>query len=90
MIWRVVIGCLLVLDIILVYRIVHPEIGIPAYRRLRERTYDCEKKIHQMDAENRDLSVEIRALREDEQYVRRLIRRELLYAEENEIMYILK
>lgn len=90
MIWRGVLGCLLVVDLILIYRIVHPEIGLPAYRSLRERTHELREKIQQIDTENKELSVEIRVLREDAHYVRRLVRRELLYAEENEIMYILK
>jgi cell division protein FtsB len=89
-IWRIVIGFLVVLDLVLVYRIVHPETGVPAYRQLRERTQELRGKIQRIDAENKELSAEIRLLRKDEQYVRRLVRRELLYAEENEIMYIFK
>ncbi len=90
MMWRMLIGCLVVVDLIFVYRIVHPEIGIPAYRDLRQRTQELREKIQQIDSENRELSAEIRVLRQDEQYVRRLVRRELLYAEQDEIMYIFK
>lgn len=90
MAWRVIIGILLVVNAIMIYRIVHPETGLPAYRALRERIQELQQKIGQMDTANRDLSAEIRALRHDEAYVSRLVRRELLYAADDEIMYIIK
>ncbi len=78
------------INLIMAYRIVHPETGMPAYHELRNRVVELRHKIEELHAVNRELSAEIRALRHDDSYVRRLIRRELLYAEDGEIMYIFK
>ena len=87
---RILLVLVVAVDLALAYRMMHPQTGLPAYRQLRQRIGELQEKVATLDASNRELSAEIRALREDEAYIRRLVRRELLYAADGEIMYIMK
>jgi cell division protein FtsB len=49
-----------------------------------------QEKIDDVDLRNRRISSEIRILKKNDHYVNRLIKRELFYVADNELMYILK
>jgi cell division protein FtsB len=48
-----------------------------------------QEKINDVDLRNRQLSSEIRILKKNDLYVNRLIKRELFYVADNELMYIM-
>lgn len=78
------------LNITMFYKLFDSQSGIPAYRELYAKIDEIKEKISQVDARNRQLSSEIRVLKKDHKYVERLIKRELYFVSDNELMYILK
>ena len=87
---RILLFALCLLNIFLLFKMFDAESGIPAYKDLRGGIEGVQTKIDDVDATNRRLSSEIRVLKKDRKYVQRLIKRELCYVAENEIMYIVK
>ena len=87
---RIILFALCLVNVFMVFKIFDEESGIPAYDGLRRKIEGVRASIDETDALNRQLSSEIRVLKRDEKYVQRLIKRELLYVAENEIMYIVK
>lgn len=81
---------LAILNIFLVYKIFDSDSGVPAYRELTRRIAEVHAKIEETNKLNRHMSSEIRSLKKDDAYVARLIKRELFYVADNELMYILK
>lgn len=81
---------LVIINIFLIYKIFDTESGIPAYRDLNKKIVDVQSKIDETNKTNRHMSSEIRSLKKDDAYVARLIKRELFYVSDNELMYILK
>lgn len=81
---------LLVLNIFLLYKIFDKKSGIPAYKELQGRIDLVREQIDEMDVCNRQVSSEIRVLKKNNQYIERLIKRELFYLSDNELMYIMK
>lgn len=78
------------LNIIMLYKFFDAQSGLPAYRELQAKTAEIKEKIEQVETTNRQRSSEIRVLKKDHKYVERLIKRELYFVADNEIMYILK
>ncbi len=87
---KILLFALCLVNIFMVFKIFDEESGIPAYKDLRLKIEGVQATIDDIDAQNRQLSSEIRVLKRDEKYVQRLIKRELCYVAENEIMYIVK
>ena len=87
---KILLFALCLVNIFMVFKIFDEESGIPAYKDLRLKIEGVQASIDDIDAQNRQLSSEIRVLKRDEKYVQRLIKRELCYVAENEIMYIVK
>lgn len=87
---RIFLFALCLINIFMVFKIFDDESGIPAYKDLRQRIEGVQAAIDDVDTRNRQLSSEIRVLKRDEKYVQRLIKRELCYVADNEIMYIVK
>lgn len=81
---------LTILNIFLVFKIFDNQSGLPAYKELMLKIQTVQEKIEDVDLRNRQLSSEIRILKKDEKYVQRLIKRELFYVSDNELMYIMK
>jgi len=77
-------------NIFMAYKIFDPHSGLPVYKDLKAKMEFVREKIDDVDARNRQISSEIRTLKKDDLYVRRLIKRELFYVAENELMYIMK
>ena len=87
---KILLFALCLVNIFMVFKIFDEESGIPAYKDLRLKIEGVRTSIDDIDAQNRQLSSEIRVLKRDEKYVQRLIKRELCYVADNEIMYIVK
>jgi cell division protein FtsB len=81
---------LCVVNIFLVFKIFDDDSGLPVYKDLKIKIDGVQEKIDDVDLRNRRISSEIRILKKNEQYVNRLIKRELFYVADNELMYILK
>ena len=87
---KILLFALCMVNIFMVFKIFDEASGIPAYKDLRLKIEGVQASIDDIDAQNRQLSSEIRVLKRDEKYVQRLIKRELCYVADNEIMYIVK
>lgn len=81
---------LCVVNIFLVFKIFDEDSGLPVYKDLKIKIDGVQEKIDDVDFRNRQISSEIRILKKNDQYVNRLIKRELFYVADNELMYILK
>lgn len=81
---------LCVVNIFLVFKIFDDESGLPVYKDLKLKIESVQENINDVDLLNRQLSSEIRVLKKNDQYVERLIKRELFYVADNELMYIMK
>ena len=87
---KILLFALCLVNIFMVFKIFDEASGIPAYKDLRLKIEGVQASIDDIDAQNRQLCSEIRVLKRDEKYVQRLIKRELCYVADNEIMYIVK
>lgn len=85
---RVVLAVSLFLNVVLVYNLIWGERGVIAYKDLRARCDDLEKRISQVGAKNLDVSKEIRLLQSDEKYIEKTIRNRLNFVRGTEILYI--
>jgi len=81
---------LCIINIFLVFKIFDADSGLPVYKDLKNKIETVQEKINDVDFRNREISSEIRILKKNDQYVNRLIKRELFYVADNELMYILK
>ncbi len=77
-------------NIFLVYKIFDNQSGLPVYKDLKLKIESVQENINDVDLRNRQISSEIRMLKKDGRYVERLIKRELFYVADNELMYITK
>ncbi len=74
----------------MLYKFFDAQSGLPAYKELHAKIEEIKNKIEHVETLNRQRSSEIRVLKKDHKYVERLIKRELYFVSDNEIMYILK
>jgi cell division protein FtsB len=74
----------------LVFKIFDDESGLPVYKDLKLKIESVQEKINDVELRNRQISTEIRILKKNDHYVERLIKRELFYVADNELMYIMK
>lgn len=81
---------LLFINLAMCVKLFDGQSGIPAYRELKFKIAQVQGKIEDIDLSNRQISSEIRVLKKDDKYVERLIKRELFYLSDQEIMYIFK
>lgn len=81
---------LLILNLLMLYKIFDKKSGMPAYRELQEKIAVVQNQIDEMNMQNKQMSSEIRVLKKNDQYVARLVKRELFYLSDNELMYIMK
>jgi cell division protein FtsB len=81
---------LCIINIFLVFKIFDEDSGLPVYKDLKIKIESVQEKIDNVDFRNREISSEIRILKKNDLYVNRLIKRELFYVADNELMYILK
>lgn len=89
MFWRrLVIGILLAINLLLLYRLLWSDKGYFKYRELEGTSFQLEEKLAALERQNMRLSKEIRALQDDRQYIEAMIREHMKYVKENEILYL--
>lgn len=81
---------LCIVNIFLIFKIFDDQSGLPVYKDLKVKIESVQEKVDDIDLRNRQISSEIRILKKDDKYVERLIKRELFYVADNELMYIMK
>ena len=87
---QILLFLLCIVNIFLAFKIFDEQSGLPAYKDLKVKIDSVQEKIDDVDFRNREISSEIRILKKNEHYVERLIKRELFYVADNELMYIIK
>lgn len=87
---RIFLFILCIINIFLVFKIFDDESGLPVYKDLKLKIESVQEKINDVELRNRQISTEIRILKKNDHYVERLIKRELFYVADNELMYIMK
>ncbi len=87
--WRTCILVFLgILNVVLLYRIIWGDGGIFLFNELRQSHTILEQEIAAIDAENMQISKEIRLLKSDDAYTEKMIRQRLHYVRDNEILYL--
>jgi len=85
---RILLGILIFVNVILLFRLVWTEHGIFAYMNMRKRSEKLQNQLQEVDARSLELSKEIRRLKNDRGYQETVIRERLNYVKENEVLYI--
>jgi cell division protein FtsB len=85
---RILLGVLIVVNVVLLFRLIWSEHGLIAYMNMRNRSAKLEDQLRDVDARSLDLSNEIRRLKSDRAYQERVIRERMNYVKENEVLYI--
>lgn len=89
MFWRITIIVFLgLLDLTLLGKMLWSDTGLLEYMQLKSQLAELRGEIVELDAENRALSREIRLLQTDRQYAEKMVRQQLHYLRDNEIVYI--
>lgn len=84
----VLVALLLVINLILLFRLVWSDQGVFAYLELKERYDSLRTRVEAVDAENLDLSQEIRKLKSDRAYQEKVIRERMNFVKKDELLYI--
>lgn len=85
---RFFLGLLVVLNIVLLYRLIWSEQGVIAYRDLKARHAVLEERVQELDKATMAMSREIRLLKSDRAYLEKMIRQQLNFVKEDEILYV--
>lgn len=85
---RILLGVLILVNVVLLFRLVWSEHGIIAYMNMRGRSAKLEGQLRDLDATSLELSKEIRRLKSDRSYQEMVIRERMNYVKENEYLYI--
>jgi cell division protein FtsB len=83
---RFLVALLLVLNGLLIYAILYSSRGLPGYRKQSEQVRELEEKILKLKTENQKLFEMIQALKSSPQAQEKLVRQELGWVRENEII----
>ena len=79
---------LAILNFALLGKVLWGQTGIIEYKNLNQQLQDLRAKVKQLDADNLQISNEIRLLQTDSGYVEKVIRQQLHYLRDNEVVYI--
>lgn len=85
---RFFLGCLLALNLLLAYRLLFTNQGYFAYRELTTHYEDVAGRIEELKQENVRLSREIRLLKDDREYIEKMIREQMQFVKDGEILYV--
>ncbi len=80
---------IIVLNMFLVYRLLVSEQSVFAYLDLKAQYSEMGARIADLDQQSLELSREIRLLASDGPYIERMIRQEMHFVRENEVLYLL-
>ncbi len=83
---RMLVGVFLVLNCILIYAILFSSRGLPGYRQQNQQVKELEEKILGLKVENQKLFEMIQALKADAKAQEKLVRQELGWVRENEVV----
>ncbi|MFN2342236.1 MAG: septum formation initiator family protein [Desulfonatronovibrio sp.] len=84
---RIFIILLLMLNAFMVYKLFWTSEGFFHLKEIKQSYYDLEHKNQKLIEENKELSRQIMALRDDEEYIMESVRKEMRYVRENEVIY---
>lgn len=84
---RILIILLLILNSFMVYKLFWTSEGLFHLREIKQSYYDLEQRNQKLIEENKELSRQIMALRDDEEYIMESVRKEMRYVRENEVIY---
>lgn len=85
---RILLGLLIAVNVVLLFRLIWSEHGVIAYMNMRNRSVKLEGQLREVDAKSLELSNEIRRLKTDRAYQEMVIRDRMNYVKENEVLYI--
>ncbi len=87
--WRTCILVFLgIINVVLFYRMIWGDGGLLSFNELRRNYAQLEQELVDLDAQNIQLSKEIRLLKSDDAYVEKMIRQRLHYVRDNEVLYL--
>jgi len=81
-------GIIILLNLVLAYRLIWSGHGVFAYRELKVRYTEMEKKFEELTNQTLVLSQEIRLLKSDRGYIEKMIRQHMNFVKPDEILYI--
>ncbi len=84
------ISSLCILNFLLLYKIFWNRDGIRKIIRLNNYIFSVQEEINRLKSSNLVLFKEIKALKKRPDFVKRLIKKELLFVEKDEIIYLVK
>lgn len=85
---RILLGVLVAVNLVLLFRLIWSDHGVIAYMNMRNRSAMLENQLLEVDAKSLELSNEIRRLKMDRPYQEMVIRDRMNYVKENEVLYI--
>ncbi|MDP2848045.1 MAG: septum formation initiator family protein [Humidesulfovibrio sp.] len=85
---RILLGVLIAVNVVLLFRLIWSDHGVIAYMNMRNRSVKLENQLRDVDTRSLDLSNEIRRLKMDRAYQEMVIRDRMNYVKENEVLYI--
>lgn len=84
---RILIIMLLILNAFMIYKLFWTSEGFFHLREIKQSYHNLEQKNEELLEENKELSRQIMALRDDEEYITESVRKEMRYVRENEVIY---
>ncbi len=85
---RILLGLLIAVNVVLLFRLIWSDHGVIAFMNMRSRSMKLENQLRDVDAKSLELSNEIRRLKTDRAYQEMVIRDRMNYVKENEVLYI--
>lgn len=85
---RILLGVLIAVNVVLLFRLIWSDHGVIAYMNMRNRSVKLENQLRDVDTRSLELSNEIRRLKTDRAYQEMVIRERMNYVKENEVLYI--
>ncbi|MBG0776473.1 MAG: septum formation initiator family protein [Desulfovibrionaceae bacterium] len=85
---RFFLGLIVALNVFLLYRVLLSDQGVFAYNELRQRQEELSTRLQALTERNLELSRQIRLLKDDRQYIETIIRQQMHFVKEDEILYV--
>lgn len=85
---RILLGTLVAVNLVLLFRLIWTDHGVIAYMGMRNRSAVLQDQLREVDARSLELSNEIRRLKMDRPYQEMVIRDRMNYVKANEVLYI--
>jgi cell division protein FtsB len=85
---RILLGVLIAVNFVLLFRLIWSDHGVIAYMNMRNRSVMLEGQLREVDAKSLELSNEIRRLKMERPYHEMVIRDRMNYVKEKEVLYI--